>query len=257
MVFGSPGGGAVPVREDIREPIRPLPPSRPYFPLILLAAAGALVAVGLIAAMIHFTRRPRSLPEVTSEGIRAKPREPEPVLAIREIPAVSPAPKPPPFLADPAKVPPLIPEAPADVAAALAKAQQLGVRANVAGIVRTILALTGKLEDARETDVEVVRLDAEIRTVLAPLRDRPESFSVDYFRPGDELLGFGVVARDPVHPILFAEALRSWLAQAQPGVHALVTIERDGRSFTQPMWFPDLAPDLIRRALPSVTKSPK
>jgi len=257
MVFGSPGGGQVQVREDIREPIRPLPPSRPYYPLILLVAAGALLTVGLIAAMIHFTRRPRTLSEVTNEGLRAKPREPEPVLAIREIPAVSPAPKSPPFLADPTKVAPLIPETPPDVAAALAKAQQLGVRANVAGIVRTILALTGKLDDARETELEVVRLDAEIRAILAPLRDRPESTSVDYFKPGDELLGFGAVARDPLHPILFAEALRSWLSEAQPGMHAVATIERGGRSFTQPMWFPDLPPDLTRRALPSPAKSPK
>jgi len=256
-VFGSPGGGPVQVREDIREPVRPLPPSRPYYPLVLLAAAGALLAGGLIAAMTHFTRRPRALPEVTNEGIRAKPREPEPILAIPEIPAAAPAPRPPPFLADPSQVPPLIPEAPADVAAALAKAQQLVVRANVAGIVRTILGLTGKLDDARETDLEIARLDAEIRAVLAPIRDRPEGFSVDYFKPGDELLGFGSVARDPLHPILFAEALRSWLADAQPGAHALATIRRDGRSFIHPLWFPDLSPDLTRRALPPGPRSPQ
>jgi hypothetical protein len=256
MVFGSPGGGAVQVREDIREPIRPLPPSHPYYPLILLVAAGLLVTGSLIAAMIHFTRHPRTPLDVTNEGFRTKPREPEPVLAIREIPAVSSNPRAP-FLADPAKVPPLVPEGSPDVAAVLARAQQLGVRANVAGIVRTILALTGKLDDAREMELEVARLDVEIRGVLAPLHDRPEGVSVDYFKPGDELLSFGAVARDPLHPILFAEALRSWLAEAQPGVHAIATIERDGRSFTQPMWFPDLPSDLTRRALPSAPKSPK
>jgi hypothetical protein len=249
--------GPVQVREDLREPIRPLPPSRPYFPLILLAAVGLLVAGGLVGATFYFTRRPRPLPEVASEGVRAKRREPEPVLSIREIPVLPPPPKPTPIVVDPSTVPPLIPVPPADLASPLAKSQQLGARANLCGIVQTILELTGKLEEARQVEAELARLNEEIRALLAPLGDRPEARTVDYFKPGDEIRGFGIVERDPLHPLLFAEAIRGWLSEAQRGALAVATIDRDGRTFTLSMWFPDFPSDLTRRVIPLPSKPPK
>jgi hypothetical protein len=255
MVFGSPDAGPVQVREDIREPIQPLPPYNPYYPLVLLALVGLLIAGGLVAAMIYFTRRPRVLPDAVHEGIRAKPREPEPVLAIREIPVLPPDTRAP--ASEGPTAPPLIPETPPDLAATLAKAQQLCVRANLAGIVQTILALTGKLEEAHDVGQELARLDVEIRAILAPVADRPEAKSVDYFKPGDELQGLGVVGRDPLRPLLFAEALRGWLSEAQDGAFAVATIQRAGRARTQSMWFPNFPVDLTRRVLSTPGKSPK
>lgn len=255
MVFGSPDAAPVQVREDIREPIQPLPPANPYYPLVLLVLVGLLIAGGLVAAMIYFTRRPRVLPDVVHEGIRAKPREPEPVLAIREIPVLPADPKAP--SSEGAPPSPFVPEAPPDPAAPLAKVQPLCVRANLAGIVQTILALTGKLEEAHDVGQELARLDGEIRKILAPVADRPEAKSVDYFRPGDELQGLGVVGRDPQHPLLFAESLRGWLSEAQDGAFAVATIQRAGRTRTESMWFPDFPVDLTRRVLSTSGKTPK
>jgi hypothetical protein len=255
LTFGSPDAGPVHVREDIREPIRPLPPSKPYYPLILLAAAGVLIAAGLVVGMIYFARRPRTLPEITTEGVYARRREPEPVLAIREIPVIPPGEKSPSILVDPSKVPPLIPLPPLDVSGPLAKAQQLAVRANLAGVVLTILTLTGRIEEAGQVATDLAKTDEEIRTVLVPIEDRAEARGVDYFKPGDELQGFGVVALDPRHPALFADSLRAWLAEAQGGAFAVATIRRDRRTFTQSMWFPEFSMDLTQRVIPLPRKS--
>lgn len=257
LTFGSPDAGPVQVREEIREPIRPLPPSRPYYPLVLLAAAGVAIAAALVGGMVYFSRHSRVLPGVADEGIRAKRREPDPVLAIREIPSVPPGEKSPSILSDPSKVPPLIPESPPDSSGVLAKAQHLAVRANLAGVVLTILTLTGKIEEAGQVAAELGRTHEGIRGLLAPIEDRPEARTLDYFRPGDELQSFGIVARDPRHPALFADALRTWLSEAQGGAFAVATIERDGRTFTQSMWFPEFAMDLTQRVLPPPRKSPR
>jgi hypothetical protein len=253
LTFGAPETGPVQVREDIREPILPLPPFNPYYPLVLLAAAGLVIAGGLVAGMIYFTRNPRVLPDAAREGIRATPREPEPVLAIREIPVLPPSTTP----AEAAKPSLLVPEVPVDLSEPLAKAQKLSVRANVAGIVLTILTLTGKADESRELALELARIDQEIRALLAPVGDRPEARSVDYFKPGDELAGLGAVARDPLRPALFAEALRGWLSEVQNGAFAVATIQRAGRTFTQSMWFPEFPADLTRRVLGPAGKSPK
>ncbi|HLY09969.1 MAG TPA: hypothetical protein VKW04_11750 [Planctomycetota bacterium] len=257
MTFGSPDRSAVTVREDIREPLRPLPPPQPWFPLVLLGGAGLAIAASLIAGMIYFTRHPRMLPDVTHEGVRAKRRDPDPILSIREIPVLPTTPQSPSIAVDPSKVAPLLPESPLDVTGPLARAQPLCVRANLCGIVLTVLTLTGNLDDARQVEAELERAHQEIRGLLRPLGNRPEVLGVEYFKPGDQLQGLGAAARDPLHPLLFAAALRGWLGEAQGGAFALATIERDGRTFTHSMWFPDFALDLTRRVLPAPSKSPK
>ena len=87
--LGAPDAGPVKVREDLRTPIQPLPPSRPWFPLILVVVAGVLLAASLIVLMAHLTPRTRTLPAITEEGIRAKspPKEEESVISIRAVPA--------------------------------------------------------------------------------------------------------------------------------------------------------------------------
>ncbi|HEV3029253.1 MAG TPA: hypothetical protein VG457_16865, partial [Planctomycetota bacterium] len=73
--------------------------------------------------------------------------------------------------------------------------------------------------------------------------------------PGDQLTGFGNLALDPVHPLLFADAIRTWLSEAQAGALALATVVRDGRPVSFAMWFPEFATDLTRRVLPAPKKT--
>src|SRR5262245_41574803 len=53
----SPGSGvgADKLREDIREPIKPLAPRSPYFPLVLLVGAGVAIAAALITLIVVFS----------------------------------------------------------------------------------------------------------------------------------------------------------------------------------------------------------
>lgn len=259
MSFGAPDGGPVKVREDIREPIRPLPPDNPYYPLVLLLGCGVLLAGVLVGGIVYFTRHERPPNPLLEEGVRAKrSREEEAMISIREIPVLPPMPKSPPIQVDLSKVPPLIPEPLAGTAGTLAKAQQHSVRANLSGLVYTVLALTGRLEDAHEVFAELGQEDDEIRELLTPLSDRPEVRSFkDYFKQGDELTGFGNLALDPLHPLLFADAVRTWLSEAQGGALAIATIVRDGRTLTLTMWFPEFAMDLTRRILPPAKKNPQ
>jgi len=255
--FGAPDSGPVQVREDIREPIRPLPPENPYYPLILLLAGGLLLAGILVAGIVYFAQYER--PPLVEEGVHARrTRDEEPVISIREIPVLPAEPRSPPIRVDPSKVPPLIPEPLSDAGSAVAKGQELGIRANLSGLVLTILTLTGKLEEARQVADALTREDQEIRLLLAPFAERPEVRTMkDYFRPGDELVGFGNLALDPFHPLLFADAIRTWLSEAQGGALAIGTIVRDGRTQTLTMWFPEFAMDLTQRVLPTPKKTPK
>ena len=256
--FGGAGGGPVQVREDIREPIRPLPPRRPYYPLLLLGLAGVFLSGGLIGAIVTFARRERALHPALEEGVRARRRhDDEPVISIREIPVLPETPKSPPIQVDLSKVPGLIPEGWPDAAGPLARAQELGVRANLSGLVLTILNLSGRLEEAGQVQAGLAREDGEIRALLAPLADRAEIRSMkDYFKPGDELTGFGNLALDPFHPLLFADGIRTWISEAQGGALALATVVRDGQPRTFSMWFPEFAMDLTQRILPSPKKRP-
>jgi len=203
--------GAVKVREDIREQIRPLPPSRPWYPLILLVAAGLLLIVSLIALMARFTERVRVLPAVTEEGVRAKPplKEVEPVISIRAIPAIP-----------------------------LGNPQQIAVQSNTAGLVGTILRLTGKIPEALEMEDLLARNHQAMGTLTAP---------VDCFQPGDELTALGTLLIDPQHPERFAEEVRRWLTEARPGASSLATVRRGPATVILTLEFPELAPDLVGR----------
>jgi len=258
LSFGGPGGGPVQVREDIREPIRPLPPRRPYYPLVLLGIAGVFLSGGLIGAIVYFARRERPLDPALAEGVRARRRgNDEPVISIREIPVLPETPKSPPIQVDPSKVPGLIPEGLPDAAGPVARAQELGIRANLSGLVLTILSLSGSPAEAAEVEADLARQDGEIRALLAPLAERPEIRSMkDYFKPGDELTGFGNLALDPFHRRAFADGIRTWISEAQGGALALATVVRDGRPRSFSMWFPEFAGDLTRRILPAPKKRP-
>ncbi|HVR84793.1 MAG TPA: hypothetical protein VMU54_10820 [Planctomycetota bacterium] len=256
--FGAPDGGPLKVREDIREPIRPLPPRRPYYPLILLGATGVLLAGGLVGTIVYFVRHERPANPLLSEGVRARrTRDEEPVISIREIPVLPEIPRSPPLQVDPSKIPPLLPEEPPELAVPIAKAQLLRVRANLSGLVLTVLSLTGRPEEALQVETGLAREEDEVRSLLAPLSERPEVRSMkDCYRPGDQLTGFGNLALDPLHPLLFAEAIRTWLAEAQAGALALATVVRDGRPLSFSMWFPEFAPDLTQRVLGAPKKTP-
>jgi hypothetical protein len=257
--LGAPDAGPLKVREDIREPIRPLPPRSPYYPLLLLVATGFLMAGGLVGAILYFTRHERRLHPVLAESVRARrTRDDEPVISIREIPVLPESPPSPPLRVDLSKIPPLIPEESPDPAGPIAQAQQIGIRANLSGLVLTILTLTGKGEEARQVEVDLAREDRDLRELLATVAERPEVRAMkDYFQPGDQLTGFGNLALDPSHPLLFADAIRTWLSEAQGGALALATVVRDGRTLSFSMWFPEFARDLTRRVLSAPKKAPQ
>jgi hypothetical protein len=135
---------------------------------VLLGAAGVLLAGGLIGVIVYFTRHERPANPLLSEGVRARrTRDDEPVISIREIPVLPEIPRSPPIQVDPSRIPPLLPEATPDAAVPIAKAQRLGVRANLSGLVLTILSLTGKPEEAAQVEADLAREDDELRVLLA------------------------------------------------------------------------------------------
>ncbi|MBV8881945.1 MAG: hypothetical protein JO332_18455 [Planctomycetaceae bacterium] len=249
LTFASAAGGAVRVREDVREPVRPLPPRNPYYPLVLLCGAGLLIAAGLVALTIHYSVKERSLSPIADEGIRARqrpPKEEEPLISIRAIPPTPelpppPLPAPPPAPKEAPKVPPTPP----------GRARDLGIHANLAGLVSTALRLSGRIDDARDLQALVVRDHEE----LSELDDR--NVRPDCFNPGDEIVGFAAVGLDPQRPELLAEAIREWLSEARPGALVLATVRRDAQKRTLTFWFPDLDPALLQKLPPAGRKVPK
>ncbi|HZE95762.1 MAG TPA: hypothetical protein VE981_01930 [Planctomycetota bacterium] len=86
--------GRVRVQEDLGEPIRPVPRRSPWYPLILLGSAGLLIAAVLVGLILYFGSRQRALPAATPQPARAPRRvkDEEPLISIREIPSLKPAP---------------------------------------------------------------------------------------------------------------------------------------------------------------------
>src|SRR5436190_5957650 len=98
--------GRVSVREDIREgSIPPLPVRKPYYPLLLLASAGLLIAVGLVSWIVLSSRRQVPRDPSSSDLVRpqARPRTDQAVAKARELPPLraEPPSAPPPSPVDP------------------------------------------------------------------------------------------------------------------------------------------------------------
>lgn len=246
--------GSTKVREDIRDrPIKPLPPSNPYYPLVLLGGAGLLLAGGLVALIVHFTTPDRKEPLSFEERypVRQK-KEPEPVISIREIPST------PKGLPEPVK-PVYVPEPLIDVATPLAKANEIAVHANAVGLVSTLLSLSGRRDESRDLAADLPRDHAEILKAIAPIADRPEVLTLkDYFQAGDVILTFGPQSLDAARPQPFIDLLRDWICSAQPGAMAMTTIQRGRQVQTLTMWFPEFPVALRQRVLPDVRPpSPK
>jgi hypothetical protein len=256
--FKAPEGGAIQVREDIREQIRPLPPRNPYYPLIILCAVGVLITGGLVSLVILFSgREVKREPTIVFDATRPKPRtRPEDTLiSIPEIPShAEPAktaetPPSPPRRVDP---PPPAP----DSAEMLGRLQQLSARMNLTGIVSTVLLLSHRTREYRDLQATLGTDDAELRKLAARLVDRPELPAMkDHFQAGDALMGFAGLSLDPAHPQAFSDAIRDWLAAAQPGATVLASVQRSGATLLLPMWFPEIPADIVPKDLRAGTKA--
>lgn len=248
------GDAGAKVREDIREPIKPLKPANPYYPLILLGVGGLVVAGGLVGLIVYFSGREAPPHPSTMETVRpTKPRykEPEPILSIREIPVIpeasrTPEEKPAPVVPGPVDV-----TAPSfDANAALARAQRLASRVNLARVVLTYYFLTNRREEQRDLQARIEPEEAELVKLLAALADRPQGASLkDYFRGGDLLTSFDGQTFDPTRPKPFTDQLREWLSIAQPGATAVATVQRNGKAVLIPLWFPEIPIDIVNREL--------
>src|SRR5262245_7351023 len=217
------------VREDIREPIKPLPPANPYYPLYLLGGGGLVLAAALIGLVFLFSDREAKRHPAFDEGVRARPRakDEEPFTSIKQIPIIPPTSKkaePPPY--KPAPPPPEF-----DVADGMARAQRLCDRMNLAGIVSTFYLLSNRPAEHREMQATLSRDEVDFRQLLPHLGDRSEFQSLkEHFSPGDVLTTFNIVPLDATRPKPFVDAIREWLVFAQPGTTVMVVIQRDGRS---------------------------
>jgi hypothetical protein len=241
-------GGANQVREDIREPIKPLPPRNPYYPLILLGSAGLMIAAGLVILVVYFsTREPKRNPAMNEEvRPKSKPKVFEPLISIKEIPPTPESPKP-----EPPKppLPGFNPPPPFDAVAALARAQKLIARSNLTGVVSTLLFLDNRIQEQQDLQAALTKHDAEIRQLKESLKDRNEVTTLrEYFQTGDVMTMFVANALDPANPKPFAAAIRDWLSTAQPGAAALATVQRGGRPLLIPMWFSEIDADLLAAA---------
>lgn len=242
---GRGDAGPVTVREDIREPVKPLPPSNPWYPLYILGGAGVLLAGALVVLIIHFTGPDRKPPPSFEDRFEVRPkREPEPVISIREIPST------PKGLPEPSK-PAYTPEPAPDVATPLAKAQEIAVHANAVGLVSTLLSLSGRRDEGRDLAAELARDHDAILKTIAPIAERPEVLTLkDYFQTDDVLLSFGAQSLDAARPQPFIELLREWIRSAQPGAMAMTTVLRGKKVQPLSMWFPEFPAALRRRVLP-------
>jgi hypothetical protein len=241
-------GGANRVREELREPVQPLPPRKPYYPLILLASGGLMVAAGLVILVVLFSTREVKRDPAMSEEVRPKPRPKafEPLISIKDIPPTPESPKP-----EPPKspLPGFTPPAPFDAASALARAQKLIARSNLTGLVSTLLFLDNRIQEHQELQVALTKHQAEIRQLTESLKDRNEVTTLrDYFQSGDVMTVFVANVLDPAHPKPFAAGIRDWLSTAQAGAAALATVQRGGRPLLLSMWFSEIDPELLAAA---------
>src|SRR5689334_23426044 len=130
---GDPGG-SFKVREDIREPIKPVTGGLPYFPLILLGGGGLVVALALVGLVFLFSDREAVRHPAFDEGVKAKPRkkDDEPFISIKEIPLLPATPKKPEVPSF--TLPPPVEKA-FDYTDGMDRAQRLANRMNLAGII--------------------------------------------------------------------------------------------------------------------------
>lgn len=237
-------GGAVPVREDIREPIRPPAPLKPYYPLILLGAGGLTLAGGLIGLVLYFVSGPppRRPEPVRPAETRLKPYTP--ILPTHELAPTPEGPKP---IEAPKASRPLPPPPKAfDSNETQSRLHALVARANLEGIVGTLLFLENRQDEYREVQAALTRDDTEIQKLVAQLTEHKVVSPIkEYFKPGDVMTAFIQAGLDPANPRPFAEELKLWLTTVHPGTPAHATVTRGGRSFLVQMWFADFKDELL------------
>jgi len=242
---GDPGG-SFKVREDIKEPIKPVAPGNPWYPLYLLGGGGLILAIALLGLVFLFSDREVARHPAFDEGIRAKPRQKveETFTSIKEIPLVEPTPKKPEV--PEFKLAPRAPETVFDPVEGVARAQRLSTRMNMMGIVSSFYHLSNRTEENRQLQGSLSKDDTDFRQLLPHLGDLPEFQPFkEHFRPGDVLTGFGPTTLNASQPKPFVEAIREWLTLAQAGATIIVALQREGRSVVIPMWFLEIPTDLL------------
>jgi hypothetical protein len=241
---GDPGG-SFKVREEIQEPLKPVAPGNPWYPLYILGGAGILVAAGLVALIVVFSDREAVRHPAVDEGIRAKARQKveETFTSIKEIPIVPPTPRKTDNIPEFKLAPPV---ERFDTVDGLARAQRLSTRLNLMGVVSTFYHLSNRVDEDREIQGLMSKDDTDFRELLPHLEDMPEFQAFrQHFRPGDVMTAFGPMALNASQPKPFVEALREWLVLAQAGTTVIVGIQREGRAVVLPMWFLEIPADLL------------
>lgn len=259
---GDPGG-SFKVREEIKEPLKPVSPGNPWYPLYLLGGGGLVLAAALIGLVFLFSDREVVRHPAFEETVKGKPRQKveETFTSIQEIPLVQPTPKKPEVPSFKLAPPPI--EAQFDEFEGMARAQRLSTRMNLMGIVSTFYFLSNRAEEHRQLQGSLSKEDTEFRQLLPYLGDKPEFQPFkEHIRPGDVMTAFGTVSLDASRPKPFVDAIRDWLILAQAGANVMVAVQREGRSILMPLWFLEIPADLLPTemrplapAVPAITRA--
>jgi hypothetical protein len=236
VVFSSvDADGHVRAGEDLRDrPIPPRPIRNPYRRLVLLAAAGFLMAVGLVVLIIQVHRR-----TVPASPLVSSPER-------------TPAPLPRTLTSgEPRAIPLARPESrpdPADLRRQLGEASE---RANMTGLASALLVNTGMTLEAAKVQNRLRSCDERIQELLQQLQEQGfPAPAPERFRWGDCLTRVGGASLDPLRAPAFAEAIRAWIGALQPGASESVTVVRAGRPVTFDVRFSDRSPELLALARP-------
>ncbi len=201
--------------------------------LLIAVSSGVLVILMGVFLLLMATRedRPAPRPRTEARDDSAPPESP----GVR-VPAVivetgtAPAPATEPIPRDDGRI-------------AQRELEALVARANMTGLLATLLLYSGQVQEHDDLHSRLVDYEQRIRGLIA--RGVPQAPGA-YFQSWDRLFWFAGQRLDVQYPQAFLDGLRSWLRTFQPGAKAQGDVQRGGTPVTITFYFPERTDDLLQ-----------
>lgn len=246
----APSGKALPLPPPAPEAAAPAPKGNNRTLLVLIGTGAGVLAILLAILIVVLTRgseeasprrdrsRERAREKTTAEGPAAQAA---PAVIVKS-PGAEPSAAPP--AAEPAA--PAISQKDLDRAIA---------RANMTGLVSTLMILTGRSVEHDELHARLLEDEKRIKEMLDLKLPRPLKAEGAYFQSGDRLYWFSGRRLDPQNPKPFAEFLASWLRTFQPGAKVQGDVQRGATPVSITFYFPERSEELLQ-VLKAAEKAP-
>jgi tRNA A-37 threonylcarbamoyl transferase component Bud32 len=122
-------------------------------------------------------------------------------------------------------------------------------RANMAGIVSTVLLYSGRPSEHEQLQRQIGQIEGEIKEGLLQLEEQGlVQEAPDRFRPGDRIASFADRKVELTRTVAFADDLRAWLRAFRPGTTEKVTVTRNRALVPLMFRFPERTPELVALA---------